>query len=190
MDTLELHTIELDPLSDRYRVCPNCGSPHMVKNRGRDFCSDRCADQHYNAHRRLMKQAEPKHVVETTPEVAPPPAEAPVAIASPETLSASTPETMLSTQVEQESADTVYEQNIKLLEGLSIRIPNGTTYLVDDLARSGFDFSAYSGKGVLHNIDTALNCHFLLYGKYRIYRVDYSHVLITKVEPLKPKTDD
>lgn len=48
--------LELDPLSDRYPVCPNCRKLHMVRNKGRDFCRDKCANQHYNARRRLGKQ--------------------------------------------------------------------------------------------------------------------------------------
>ncbi len=47
----------VDPLSDRYRICPNCKIAHMVHNRGRDFCTDKCADDYYNTHRRLTRQA-------------------------------------------------------------------------------------------------------------------------------------
>ena len=47
----------LDQTSDRYRICPSCKCAHMVANRGRDFCSDKCADTYYNTHRRFRKQA-------------------------------------------------------------------------------------------------------------------------------------
>jgi hypothetical protein len=186
--------VVLDPLSDRYRVCPNCETPHMVRNKGRDFCSDRCADQHYNARRRLMKQAAPKSESAIAPQselVLEPLAES---------ETASTPKVQVAeiaepvppqpAQPEKENGELAYEKNIQILNSLKIRIPGGTTFLIDDLAKSGFDFNAYSGRGVLHNIDPKLNCHFILYGTYRVYRVDFSHVLITKVEPLKPKSDD
>ncbi len=50
----------LNQNSDRYRICPHpeCRKPHLVKNRGRDYCSDKCADDHYNLLRRLKKQTE------------------------------------------------------------------------------------------------------------------------------------
>lgn len=181
-------SLELDPLSDRYRVCPYCRKPHMVRNKGRDFCSDRCADQHYNARRRLMKQAEPKNAVAIVQEVAVEPETA----AQPQiqTVEIVQPKASQPTPQEKESGDSVYERNIQILDSLKVRIPEGTSYQIDALTKGGFDFNAYSGRGALYNIDPKLNCHFILYGTYRIYRVDFSHVLITKVEPLKPKTDD
>lgn len=50
----------LDPLSDRYRICPHpqCKKPHMITNRGRDYCCDKHADDHYNLLRRLKAQTE------------------------------------------------------------------------------------------------------------------------------------
>jgi hypothetical protein len=46
---------KLDPTSDRYRVCPNpeCEKKHMVTHRGKDYCSNECADTDYNRKRRL-----------------------------------------------------------------------------------------------------------------------------------------
>lgn len=179
---------ELDPLSDRYRVCPNCGSPHMVRNKGRDFCSDRCADQHYNARRRLMKQAEPKRDIEPAPLPlalpALPPVPEPIAVI--ESVAVTTEEVGLPTQPQV----TDYEKNIQILESSSILPDSGTVYHLDDLTRAGFVYDACSGRGTLHNIDPKLNCHFVQYGKYRIYRVDFSHVLIHKNQQLKTKTDD
>lgn len=170
---------ELDPLSDRYRVCPNCGTPHMVRNKGRDFCSDRCADQHYNARRRLMKQAEPKANIES----APPPTQAPESI---ERVAVAIAPTVEPTQPQV----TDYEQNLKILEAITVHPEAGTVYHIDDLTKAGFNYDACSGRGTLHNIDPKLNCHFVQYGKYRIYRVDFSHVLIHKYKHLKTKTDD
>lgn len=173
---------ELDPLSDRYRVCPNCSIPHMVRNRGRDFCSDRCADQHYNTRRRLLKQADPKNnAVMVADDIIVPEASA-EEIAQPEIIVAIEP-----IQVNSEST---YGKNIRILNSMQILFPDGTTYPIEDLTKSGFDFNTYTDRGVLHNIDPELNCHFLQYEMYRIYRVDVSHVLIAKVEPLKTKTDD
>jgi hypothetical protein len=167
----------LDPLSDRYRVCPNCKTPHMVRNRGRDFCSDRCADQHYNARRRLLKQAEPKTILEQNPLPIPP---------MEENMSVTVQSKIESTQPEV----TDYQKNLQILNSVTIKPEVGTVYHIDDLIRAGFNFDAFSGRGILHNIDPKLNCHFVQYGTYRLYRVDYSHVLIHRNEPLKTTKDD
>ncbi len=161
--------MDLDPLSDRYRVCPNCKIPHMVRNRGRDFCSDRCSDQHYNANRRLMKQAEPKGnsevVAQTQNEASAPPGSA----------TSLTEDTSSKVVVHQMSA---YDRNIWILDAQNIHPQNGTTYSIDDLVKIGFVFEACAGRGILHSIDPKLNCHFLQYGKYRVYRIDFTIVLV------------
>ncbi len=35
-----------------------CNKEHMVSHRGKDYCSDKCADDHYNQKRRLANHAE------------------------------------------------------------------------------------------------------------------------------------
>jgi hypothetical protein len=52
--------LELDPLSDRYRICPlpRCRKPHMVHNIRRDYCCDEHSDEHYNMLRRYKQKYE------------------------------------------------------------------------------------------------------------------------------------
>ena len=49
---------KINQQSTYFRICPFCGKAHMVKNRGRDYCTDKCADDHYNLLRRLKSQHE------------------------------------------------------------------------------------------------------------------------------------
>jgi hypothetical protein len=47
--------LSLDPKSTFYRICPGCGKAHMVKNRGRDYCSDKCYQDYYNQFKRKIR---------------------------------------------------------------------------------------------------------------------------------------
>jgi endogenous inhibitor of DNA gyrase (YacG/DUF329 family) len=47
--------MELDPNSNFYRICPGCNKSHMVTNRGRDYCSEKCYQDHYNSYRKRIK---------------------------------------------------------------------------------------------------------------------------------------
>lgn len=164
--------VELDPLSDRYRVCPNCETPHMVHNKGRDFCSDRCADQHYNARRRLMKQALQTVTLEA------------VEVSEP------APEQMSLAPVENQPKENSYNRNLEILNSLTIDPQRGTMLHAENLLSLGFDFESSSGRGVLYNIDPGLNCHFMQYGVFRIYRVDFSQLLIYKFQTTKTENHD
>jgi hypothetical protein len=164
--------VELDPLSNRYRVCPNCQTPHMVRNKGRDFCSDRCADQHYNARRRLLKQALQTVQIKPTE----------VATTESDTTSAAA--------TDYRACAENHDKNLQILNSLSIDTKNGTVIHSDDLLSRGFDFELSSGRGVLYNIDPSLNCHFMQYGVYRIYRVDFSQLLIYKFQTTKNENHD
>lgn len=48
--------LKLDESSPYYRICPACSKPHMVKNKGRDYCSDKCYQDFYNATHRVVKK--------------------------------------------------------------------------------------------------------------------------------------
>jgi hypothetical protein len=50
--------------------------------------------------------------------------------------------------------------------------------LLDSL---GFEFSHFSGQGKLFNIDPSNKCSFLQFGSYRMYRVEFSTVLIVNL---------
>ncbi|MBL0031605.1 MAG: hypothetical protein IPP27_05255 [Bacteroidetes bacterium] len=46
----------MDANSPYYRICPACSKPHMVKNKGREYCSDKCYQDFYNATQRIIKR--------------------------------------------------------------------------------------------------------------------------------------
>ena len=48
---------KLDPLSERYRVCPECVTPFMTRHLGRDFCCKKHANDYNNRNKRLAKHA-------------------------------------------------------------------------------------------------------------------------------------
>lgn len=178
-------SLELDPLSDRYRVCPNCSKPHMVRNKGRDFCSDRCADQHYNTRRRLMKQVQQTVDPEVALALEPNKEFAPEQRAEIGQAPELAKEIFTRQNVPPVESNASYDRNIEILNSLPVDPENGTVLHVADLTSRGFVFDYYSGRGVLHNIDPTLNCHFMQYGLYRIYRIDFSIILIYKFHTTK-----
>ena len=160
--------LKLDPLSNRYRICPNCKKQHMVKHLGKDFCSDFCADTHYNENRRLNKQAEAiltenkKHTSNET------------------TTTQIVDAAILKSNLDPEKWGQEMENNIKILDGLSIDNEKGSLYHMQDLMQRGMNFFVYSDRGKLHNTSEKHDCHFLIFCKYRIYSIDYGKVLIVK----------
>ncbi|MFZ7116394.1 MAG: hypothetical protein ACO1G9_13520 [Bacteroidota bacterium] len=50
------NNLKLDANSPYYRICPACSRPHMVKNKGRDYCSNKCYQDFYNATHRVVKK--------------------------------------------------------------------------------------------------------------------------------------
>ena len=58
---------------------------------------------------------------------------------------------------------------------------NGSKFNMDYLYSIGFDLFSFNGKGALFNIDPQLNCHFIQIGSYRLFRVEFSEVLIKKI---------
>lgn len=71
----------------------------------------------------------------------------------------------------------ILEMNVSILDSLQIS-KKGDYYNIDVLHSYGFQFSHFSGKGQLFNIDPNLNCHFLQVKNYRLYRVAFSTILI------------
>jgi ribosomal protein S27AE len=154
---------KMDKNSDRYRVCPNDGVEFMASHRTRIYCSDQCADEHHN----LKKKAEVEYDMMTEIKNA---------------LSASAPEKILqSSQPINELPIDKVEANIKIIESLHLDPINGSDFNMDWLASLGYDFSVFSGRGILYNIDPILNCHFMQIGSYRLFRGEYSRILIVKI---------
>jgi len=149
---------KMDRTSHRYRKCPNDGYEFMTDNLGRIYCCDQCADEFNNQKKR---DAENKLLEEAKAIIATP----------------AVPQTRLQSEVSFDKA----RQNIKIIDTLTIDPAKGSVFNIDWLYSKGIDFSAYNGRGVLYNIDSSHNCHFIQIGNYRLFRVEFSEVLIKKI---------
>lgn len=142
---------EMDVESDRYRVCLNDGVEFMANDRREKHCCPECADEYSNENKRLAKLEEQQRLIET--------------------------EEVLSEIIEQINSE---EKNLEILDQFHLKA-NGSKYNLEFLHSLGFDFSKCNGRGELFNVNPELNCHFLQMGSYRMYRVEFSEVLIKKI---------
>lgn len=148
---------KLDKTSDRYRICPNDGVEFMANDRREKFCNPRCADEYHNLKKKELTKTNIASQIDVTSQI-------------------DTTETQ-----EVELPINLLTQNINLLESLSIDNLKGTRFSIDWLFSLGLDFSYFNGKGKLHNIDTNQNCHFLQMGNFRLFRTEFSQILIIKI---------
>ena len=142
---------KMDRESDRYRVCLNDGVEFMANDRREKHCCPECADEYNNEKKRLAKLELQQAILDT--------------------------ENALSVNIEQINNE---EKNLKILDQLQLK-ELGSKFNMDYLHSIGFDFFSYNGKGALFNIEPQLNCHFIQIGSYRLYRVEFSQVLIKKI---------
>jgi hypothetical protein len=153
---------KLEPLSDRYRVCPYCKTAHMVKHLGRDYCTDKCADNHYNEKRRLKKQVESMLSGKI--------------VTMYEGWDTSTEE-----QLElEELKNKVIQNNVKILNSLDIEDDGNNLYKIPNIESVGLDFNHYS---VLMKNDMVLGHNisfYILMENYKIERVTKEEVRITR----------
>ncbi len=142
---------KMDRESDRYRVCLNDGVEFMANDRREKHCCPECADEYNNEKKRLAKLELQQAILDT--------------------------ENALSVNIEQINNE---EKNLKILDQLQLK-ELGSKFNMDYLHSIGFDFFSYNGKGALFNIEPQHNCHFIQIGSYRLYRVEFSQVLIKKI---------
>ena len=165
---------KLNPESDRYRICPNCKTGHMVSHRTQDFCSKGCCDEYNNLKKKLQKQSEemltrPDTIVqEVKPTVLETNPITPKVEIKPEPIAA--PPLQL----------TDFEKNIQLLNRLKIDLKDGTCYLIQDLLKNGFNFFALTKVEKLYNIPASKEAFCKIFGKYRMYLLNNEKVLIAK----------
>jgi len=145
---------KLDPTSDRFRICPNCKIQFMTNHLSRDFCNDKCADDYYNKHRRLTKQAT---VIVEENKMMKPHQEVLATSSSPPT-------------------NNDLEKNIQILDQLKINPEKGSFFSQEELNSLGFNFFANSGTGKVPDNDPA--CHYVSFAQYRIFRIGISILLI------------
>jgi hypothetical protein len=166
--TMKKAAFKLDRTSNRFRICPNCGTEHMVKHLGRDFCCDKCADDYYNQNRRLKKQAEAmlnEMKINTTEE-----------ITSPE------PNNNLIEAIKENDLnwEAAMKVNLSVLNNLLLDDKHGSVFSIDDLISLGLNFTHHSTQGINHNTPENIQSKFLIFRNYRVYRVDYNKVLVKK----------
>jgi len=149
---------KMDRTSHRYRKCPNDGYEFMTDNLSRIYCSDHCADEFHNQKKRDAenKLLEDDEVVIAAPLV---------------------PQTMTQSDAPLDKA----KENVRIIDTLTLDPVKGSVFNIDWLYSLGFDFSAFNGQGELYNIDKNHNCHFLQIANYRLFRVEFSEVLIKKI---------
>jgi hypothetical protein len=153
--TRTISPYKLDPKSDRYRICPNCEKPHMVIHRTSKFCSDKCADEHHNKKKKIEKEQQELERKKQADE-------------------------NLRLKSALQPVEDRLAKNIVILDNLQVDPEEGTNYLINTLINAGFNFEFHSGQEKLYNISPEFNCHFLLFGPYRLYRTDHTKVLVYK----------
>jgi hypothetical protein len=170
--------LALDPQSDRYRVCrnPECRKHFMAKNRSRDYCSDRCADTHYNFLRKYIQQNNYGDVTKKQYNV-------PASETDPEIKS-----TFPNNKPDQEWT-AAYENNLKILDSLTLNPKKGTPYKVDYLIGLGYNFFCYTSRAPLFNIEPKHDAHCLILSDYKIYLIERNTILIFS-KKIKPKLYD
>lgn len=155
---------KLDPKSDRYRVCPQCGKGHMVRHRSRDFCSDKCCDDYNNQNKRLLKHTQ---IQIPTPEE-------PV-INTIRFTETAKPQSHQS----HGEALTDLQKNTIILDKLKIDLKEGSCFYLRDIIKLGLNFNACSSER-LYNMPPGHQANCLISGNYRIYLLDNEMILIAK----------
>ena len=143
----------LDENSPYYRICPLCRKPHMVHNKGRDYCSDKCYHDFYNQTRKLKK------------------------ISTQYGQQFSETQKQLNNYQEhpkKELAPDAFEKNQNILSALRLD-ENGTLYKIQELENAGFEFYAYSYR---YPLNTDLNIYGLEYGSYVAFLTEPDSLLI------------
>ncbi len=157
---------KLDQESDRFRICKNCGRKFMATDRRRIHCDDDCSDEFHGARKRLKRDANKLNAeIEKQQQLE----------VSEELIEETNKDTIKETN--EETDESILQSNLSILESLQIS-KKGDYYNLDFLHSYGFQFSHYSGKGLIFNTDPNLNCHFTQVGNYRLYRVAFSTILI------------
>ena len=146
----------MDEESDRFRKCKNCGKEFMTPHRGRVYCNDFCSDEFNNRDKR-WKREEASFVHDTMEEKA-----------------------IESSELILEPDEEILKNNLSILESLHITEKERCVNM-DSLDSYGFKFGHFSGQGKLFNIDPSKECCFLQIGNFRLYRVDFSKVLVVNL---------
>ena len=152
----------LNPLSDRYRVCPYCSTAHLVRHLGRDYCSSKCADSHYNEKRRLKKQAESMLNKEIF-----------VGYEGGEVPS------MKKLKFKQSKKGAI-QNTVLLLNKLDLGDEGNYLYKIIDIESVGVNFNHYSMRVENDTVPGNNTSFYLLIGNYKVERITKEEVRITR----------
>ncbi|UPT68610.1 MAG: hypothetical protein M0D57_08315 [Sphingobacteriales bacterium JAD_PAG50586_3] len=159
-NVIKKSSFKLNPLSDRYRICPNCKKGHMITHGKRDFCSDKCNDDYNNRLKkdlRLLIQSE-EHQVQPNDVI----------------------EKIVEPMAEIKPQNQKLRDNIAIIDSYEIE-PNGYSIVeMQDLEDAGYDFDVYSGLFRLYNIPKKYIAFFTVLGRYRFYRLEDTTFIIFK----------
>jgi hypothetical protein len=142
---------EMDVNSDRYRECLNDGVPFMANHRNEKHCCPECADEFNNLKKKIIRES----IANRNDKL----------------------EQLIQNTKDQSEE---LQQNLRILDQLDIR-QSGSSFNLEYLDSIGIDFSEFNGRGLLYNINPDLNCHFIQMGTYRLYRIEFSQLLIIKI---------
>ncbi|MBK9283516.1 MAG: hypothetical protein IPM51_04270 [Sphingobacteriaceae bacterium] len=177
--------LAVDTTSPFYRVCPysSCNKPFMYTRSDQKYCSRKCQNDDYNKFRLTRKNtggpppessadnnSSPLIVEDALKEINEP--------KQTEQLPESVPNEQISIE---DPKELIYKMNIKFLNSLVLNKYNEIILHTEVMMDNKFDFTCSSGRSPLHNIESKYNCHFLVFGKYRVYRIDFDKLLIKKI---------
>ena len=155
----------MDPHSPYYRICPGCSVPHMVEHRGRDYCSNKCADNYYNWVKRNFRQAER-------------------IIADKGYITQESNEAALSLSQQVDPGKVYFEnefnKNVFFLENLKISDKDARYSLIYFL-KNHFNFSVYSARQPVNNITENEQCFYIVIKNYSIFLLKENEILIQKI---------
>ena len=137
----------------RDKKCPHCGKAFYAHHLNRKFCTDYCADTHYNEIRRPAKLIL-KELAQRDKEE-------------------------MERQAYKDSLplpENILRKNIAILDKLTIDPLAGTTYQISDLQALGLDFSVFSSKERI--VAKSEECYALLFGTYKLTQLDERRIKI------------
>jgi hypothetical protein len=145
---------QMDPKSDRFRVCPNDGVEFMAKHRSTRFCCDKCADEFHN------QKKKGKSLINSS------------------TTKISSLENS-NNQHEAVVNKNTLRKNISIIEAIlgqnnELKIP------FDLLKNKGFVYEAYDDKIQYKNTDG----YIAIYGRYAIGCINEKYIILTYKDKL------
>jgi ribosomal protein S27AE len=171
---------KMDKNSNRYRVCPNDGVDFMAEHRNRKFCHNKvCTNEYHNLKKKTKSLIPINNRIHLDLKL--PIKDENISIVMSEVKAETTNEVKNEPvlEIKEEGIDKL-QHNLNILDSLEIDSVNGTIFSVEQIFNLKYDFSVYDGRGPMYNTG-AENCFFLVIRNYRIYRLEFSRLLVVKI---------